>query len=256
MRSRVRSPLRPSQLQTKPDGTTDALYYYHILGKTNKLDKQGRLAWIALINSFQNATTGHWYSQSFERWAGLFPWHTSATAVTALYLLGGQPAHPTHFATDIALNRSAWAPWLDFFLNASATPRPGHDPTTDDRVMWHSSHALAAVPCVLNATATPSSAPFLQWYFDQLTRRADPLTGNRHGNARIYTQCIKQVQGKICWHKYIGRHTIIHPLTHEQDFGMVITTLPRRHSCSSARVFTCFTPTNGSVAHGLSQSTS
>lgn len=112
-------------------GSTDVVYYYHILGLMEGLSPRERREWADVVNSFQDEATGQYIPRPDERWAGLFPWHASGSAMTALWLLGRfGMRHPPAFATDIAANRSAWAPWLTRFLNASAVPRPGHDPTT------------------------------------------------------------------------------------------------------------------------------
>lgn len=43
-------------------------------------------------------------------------------------------------------------------------------------MIWHSSHALAAVPCVLNGTGHAAAA-FLGWYFDELDAKVDAASG-------------------------------------------------------------------------------
>ena len=158
-------------------GTTDVLYYKYILGQVDTLSEAEKDEWAALINSFQDASSGQFIPKPFERWAGLFPWHTSGTAISALSLLGRRPRFAPRFAEQIAEEPASWAPWIERFLNASAVPNPGKDPTTDDDVIWHSSHAIAAVPCALQATSGAKYRRFFDWYFAFLERAADPASG-------------------------------------------------------------------------------
>ena len=65
------------------------------VGLLESLTDVERASWAAVINKFQNATTGwytafEWEKQNQKNW----PWHPTHAAVETLALLGHSPAYP------------------------------------------------------------------------------------------------------------------------------------------------------------------
>lgn len=140
-------------------GSADVVYLLWTAGQIeDRTTPEGRAAWAALIQSYQDPATG-WFTRGNETLH--FKEHATAYATGALALLGARPRDPFRWAHKITASREATGRWLSGIW-------------WDE--VWEGSHQGGGVAASLLMTdAAPDQ--WFDWYLDWLDREVNPRTG-------------------------------------------------------------------------------
>ncbi len=158
------------QRASQPDvyGCADHVITLWTLGLLDEyLMKHPREEWISTLQSFQDPETG-WFLDQARRTHHFRP-HTTAFAIAALVLLGGQPLYPLKFVKKLETKKK-----LERWLSRWWLWAP--------RLHWAGSHIGSGVPAAVKMTNTPVPEQWWDWYFGWLDAHVDPRTGYwKHG---------------------------------------------------------------------------
>ena len=177
-----RSMRKPGQDGPSLYGTTDMVYASFAVGTLQQLSLNQRAEWAAIINSFQNRSTGwyepyEWEDQNKANW----PWHPTGAALEALDLLDCPtciPRYPMSAESALLDNAAGWGPFMDINIATSKN-------------IWGGSQQAQGLFALMRS-ARPADAVgrygnFTQWYFDYLNNHSSRISGYWAGDTADLT---------------------------------------------------------------------